>query len=382
MRKKWRLVPVELWQLAKMESWLNEQAQYGWQLVKLNGLFATFEQSSSPMGQYRIVITKEADTIPTNVAQLEQAGWDYIVSHQHYHIFYSQQFTAATDVLPDLASQAESFAKITKKTKQQLLLNGVFLIIFGSIFFMLFNSTDTPIRNLIEGKILSTVLFVVGYIINIIQRIFEYLAQRRLQQQLEQADLMDYQTDWRGEHVRKVFWNVGYIAIVILIGLMLWKELNNLHYQTLPKDTESLHLLRLHMIEKTELLTREEFIAEDVDWYNFMEQRWTLLAPKQYKVNETMMVQTKPMNYEPRLEFNVIECIVPNLASALFDEFKEYYELENTSLETYGSFDQIAVRQSYDNYVRILTLKDKRVQYVSYWGEADIQIILQALNNL
>ncbi|MCH7321463.1 hypothetical protein LZ480_06105 [Solibacillus sp. MA9] len=78
----------------------------------------------------------------------------------------------------------------------------------------------------------------------------------------------------------------------------------------------------------------------------------------------------------------MVECTVPSLANALFDEWVTYYRFENDTELSHMAFDQVLVEKIYADSTRILAIKDNRVQYVDYRGEATIETILNALEKL
>ena len=102
------ILPVELWQIDLVESWLIEQAQNGWVLEKMNGPSMTFQKTEPQNLEYRMIVMPEKESTPTNMEELEQAGWHYVASYQYYHIFCSQQAGAMTEIEKDLMKQAQS----------------------------------------------------------------------------------------------------------------------------------------------------------------------------------------------------------------------------------------------------------------------------------
>lgn len=149
----------------------------------------------------------------------------------------------------------------------------------------------------------------------------------------------------------------------------------------MPKNTEHLPILRLNMIEPPKEM--ELSIIDYTDIMNSFEQNWSIFAPIQYEVSERVNIPTENQaTYSPWLNFRVIECTVPSIAKALFNEWVIFYRFENDTKLSHAAFDQVLVEQIHEDSIRILTRKDQRVQYVDYQGEANVETILRALENL
>ncbi|MCH7321464.1 DUF2812 domain-containing protein [Solibacillus sp. MA9] len=382
MRKKRKLVPVELWQRGQMESWFTEQAQHGLKLEKINSFMATFQKTEPQDLEYRMIIMHEKDNFPTNTKALEQEGWQYVVSYEYYHIFCSQQADATTEI-EVLTEQAASFEGVLKKITNQIIIYSVAIVVMLALAVTLFLNGSKPITNLIEGYSLSSFSLILVYSCIGIIYSRELLMIRRIKKQLEQGIAFDYRANWRSSSVKKYIWKIGYFAIVAAIVLILLKQVNNRDYETLPTNTGDLPLLRLEMIEKPVKLTRNEMMADDIDWKNSLMKNWSIFAPIQYELRENVYLTVENQaNYSPQLKFRVIECTMPSIATALFDEWVTYYRFENDSELSHTAFDRVLVEKIYKDTVRILTKKDNRVQYVDYLGEASIETILKALENL
>ncbi|MCH7321462.1 DUF2812 domain-containing protein [Solibacillus sp. MA9] len=142
MDTKRKRVPFELWNIWKIESWLIEQAQNGRILEKLSSFRATFRLAEPQNLEYRMIVMPEKDTTPTNTQELEQAGWDYVTSHQYYHIFCSQQADATTEIEKDLMKQAQSFSGILLDLRKRLLFNVLMIVAFIGLVIALFMDVE------------------------------------------------------------------------------------------------------------------------------------------------------------------------------------------------------------------------------------------------
>ena len=209
----------------------------------------------------------------------------------------------------------------------------------------------------------------------------DYLGIVRMKRQLEQGIALDYRAYWQVSGLKKLIWHVVYVAVIVIGFALLVKQVYAYDFLDLPDDTTDLPVLRLHMIEPEE---RQPDLAQSIEegGSNFLITNWTIVAPVQYETRERgPMLKENDAAYTPTLTFKVTECFVPSFASALYDEMAGYYFVEGKAQQV-GAFDQVFVEQLHDDHIRLLTLKDKRVQYVDYQGEANLETILQALENL
>lgn len=381
MRKKRKLVPVELWQLGKVESWLTEQGQNGLQLEKFNGFLATFLQSEPQQVEYRMMVMPKKDMPPTNTAELALRGWEFVASYQFYNIFCSQNAEATSEIEPDLAKQADALTGVMKQARNNFLINLVSIVIFVILGAVLLRDAQTPIENFLEGLSMGLFVMVFSSSCATLIQLRDYVSILRIKRQLEQGIARDYRTYWQISSFRKLIWYASYVTVIVICFVILIKQVNQFDHLDLPKNTADLPVLRLHMIEPQNRLA-DLAKSEAEDWYNTLITNSTVFAPVQYETRERVpILQENEAAYTPTLTFKVTECMVPILASALYDELADHYDLAGEE-HSVAAFDQVLVEQLYDDHIRLLTLKDKRVQYVDYQGEADIETILLELENL
>ena len=381
MRKKRKLIPVEMWQLEKVESWLTELGQNGLQLEKFSSLFATFLQSEPQQVEYRMIVMPKKDTPPTNIEELALEGWDFVASHEFYHIFRSQKADATSEIEPDLTKQAQALTGILKQARNQFFINLGMVVLGIIVSALLMFKAVNPIEHFVEGQSMGIFVMIFSSSCLTVNYLRDYLGITRMKRQLSQGIALDYRAYWQVASLKKLMWHVGYVAVIFIGFAVLVKQVYAYNFLDLPLDTTDIPVLRLHMIEPQERLA-ELAQSEEEDWYNWLITNRTLVAPVQYETREQVSIlQENEAAYTPTLTFKVTECIVPSLASALYDELAGSYYVEGEA-RSVAAFDQVFVEQLHDDHVRLLTLQGKQVQYVDYEGEADLETILQALENL
>jgi len=378
---KSKLLRLAFWEIGKVESWLIEQAQQGLILVKLTGYKATFQLAEPQQLEYRMIVMPEKDTVPKNLKELEQAGWYYVTSYQYYHIFCSQQADATTEIEEDLMKQSESLSGVLLDLRKQLLFSVLMILMFIGLVISLVVDTQTPVMSMIEGSSIMVLLFMFTIGSSVLTNYQNYLKLMRIKKKLAQGIALDHHENWRSPKLKKFGWGwINFVLATILIWMIVISFTKSGH-ETLPKNTEHLPILRLNMIEPPKEM--ELSVIDYTDIMNSLEQNWSIFAPIQYEVSERVNIPTENQaTYSPRLNFRVIECTVPSIAKALFNEWVIFYRFENDTKLSHAAFDQVLVEQIHEDSIRILTRKDQRVQYVDYQGEANVETILRALENL
>lgn len=134
-RKKIRkIIPLSLYDIPGVESWLEEQANAGLFPVFFDG-WATFEPTGVPGTRFRLEPWGKMGTEPTE-EQLElyrQAGWEYALTiGRAYFLFYATD-PDAVELYSDYQSRGESLERLEKSLKRHWRIGTAIWLVLGSL---------------------------------------------------------------------------------------------------------------------------------------------------------------------------------------------------------------------------------------------------------
>ncbi|MCI8424015.1 MAG: DUF2812 domain-containing protein [Lawsonibacter sp.] len=143
------IVPVSLYDIPGMETWLEEQANQGLFPLHL-GSYAHFTRCGVPGTRFRLEPfgKGETDPAPERLSLYKQAGWAYAMPVGNvYHLFYAED-PAAPELYSDWSSRGMSLERLAKQVRrlryQNWLVLGAILLIFLSAVFIA--TTFSPLR--------------------------------------------------------------------------------------------------------------------------------------------------------------------------------------------------------------------------------------------
>ena len=103
----WRLLPFDVTQYARMESWLEDMAAQGWLLTDgVLPLLVQFQRGDAPQRRYRIIpVTDrlESGAEADEIALYETYGWKHVYQRRGMEIFYTD-YPHAEELFTDAAS--------------------------------------------------------------------------------------------------------------------------------------------------------------------------------------------------------------------------------------------------------------------------------------
>ena len=134
VKKIRKIIPLSLYDIPGVESWLEEQANAGLFPVFFDG-WATFEPTGVPGTRFRLEPWGKMGTEPTE-EQLElyrQAGWEYALTiGRAYFLFYATD-PDAVELYSDYQSRGQSLERLEKSLKRHWRIGTAIWLVFGSL---------------------------------------------------------------------------------------------------------------------------------------------------------------------------------------------------------------------------------------------------------
>ena len=165
------LRPAELYDVAVMESWLEERDREGYHLLRFRGFYGIFylDRTASPI-RYRLqpLLRKEKSPPPEMAEAYRELGWEYVSTLAGtFHVWRCSD-PEAPELDTDPVVQGMGYGYLKRKMRRHLLCLPAILLLC-LVFFVLpwvWSTGDMPLVNQLEqalpGEALFWLLMVVG----------------------------------------------------------------------------------------------------------------------------------------------------------------------------------------------------------------------------
>lgn len=134
--KIWRLLPFDVTQFERMESWLEDMAAKGWLLTdEILPLLVQFQKSEPRQRRYRIIPVTDriaAGAEEDEIALYETYGWIHVYQRRGMEIFFTD-YPNAEELFTDAAS-------FTMRAKRHLLGHGLAILCIVLLFLWILRS--------------------------------------------------------------------------------------------------------------------------------------------------------------------------------------------------------------------------------------------------
>jgi len=344
------LIPCAMWDMERLESWLEDMALEGWYL-RQDGIFAgfaSFEKVAPRKVRYRLEITPKkrgimqdsSDTPDDEALSIsESMGWQFVASHWQYYIYRCEDETASelhTD--PELLS--ESINALRKRE-----LSSIITLLFWICIYPLLKTWGETLRMIISlGTPLSALILL--YIAwEATAALTKYLHLRKLRVKLREKGSLDRGLDWKKGHIAKrVLRNFSIVLLIAILtlGLIRWKNDESL-YEAVDPD-------KIPFALPGDIYPDAEVSYVDGVIESRMRIRSDFLSPEIISVKTMCEINDERGRFDTFIIANYYEMRTEGLAKSLYGEMRRqaprarhYSELEYPELSTDEEFYYIDI---------------------------------------
>lgn len=161
MKRVYKLTPVREYDVAGVESWLEDMARRGLYLKKFRPLFCTFERGEPGEVRYRLEPHRRVldDELPQSMLELyEQFGWDCVDEVNRSMLIFSTRNPDAPELHTDPELQETQWRKLYKSARNGFVANLLLALALLAFTGYLLLGKGTPVLSLVEDSILPLVL--------------------------------------------------------------------------------------------------------------------------------------------------------------------------------------------------------------------------------
>jgi hypothetical protein len=374
-----KLLPVNVYDIAKTQSYLKDMSKKGYFIKKI-GTFAYFEKGVPEERSYRLepLMKKEGRPSEEKLEYYEACGWKYVCTIASAFHLYETSREDFEELHTDPVTQSYAFERLNQKMKAAFMIS--LLLIPISLFQLLhsFFFTDTPMLNAVEyGNGTYSVLMVLVTII-LGREIFENRKKLRfLLKNLQTGREMVQEERYQVKYTPYVF----HTMIVILSTLLIITNLSILFTgweKKLDAYGEEVPALRLSDIEDHKSFEIDDQYRRS----NLISYEAGELAASVYEISESGIIKEELWKdesgiYSPSLRTEYYELRWSFLGKRLLKDLiiyaLDFHRYESFTFEELleTRFDQavtIRVKETQMFFGRL----GKKIVYVNYHGYEDL----------
>jgi hypothetical protein len=387
----YKLRPSDYWRIGEHESWFQDMAAKGFHLKKMGLHFAHFAKGEPKKMKYRIDVSIKKKISPEQIQMYADSGWDYVTGFQSFHVFSSPSSLGAPELHTDPAEQSYTLKELNKKLGLNAGIVAAAMIFMIGMLFSIWFLDGTPTFVLVEGIAIQLTILTsyMGYLAYTSLR--AAISIRALRKNLIEGKSIDHHAPWKKHYRLNSIITFLFTVVIGLSAILPFIQLVKSDTKTLPVESPDLPIVRLADVEQNPALVRGEstYMSDNVDWGNRYTYYWSPLAPVQYETDENGMVPGKMWEdgsgeYSPSMNTRVYQLSVPGMADNLISDLIKRYRYENSGDDyvktKHPDFDLLIVHEE-EEKKEVFASKGKAVIYVRYYGYANINSIIENIEN-
>ena len=383
-----KIRPADFWRIGEHESWFSDMAKEGLHFHSMGTYFARFKKGEPKEMEYRIEVTSTKDISDEQIMMYEDNGWEYISSFGQFHVFASPKERNAVEIHTDPAEQFFTLQTLNKRLRTNaiivFLLSALAIGLNTSIWFL----DNTPILQLVKGHVIQSSIISLIMLYNIYLTSRGSLAILALQKKLKHGIPIDHHAPWKKGFHRSAIINVAFLTIALISVYLPFKSIIVMDTITLPVEETYHKVVRLAELEQLPDLKRDEYFIDGVDWANRLSTKWSIVAPKQYEIDESgetfiTTASNEKIEYNPSLSSEVYELRMKSLVEPLVQDLIIWHSRHRNHAETFikkqnSSFDYLYVNEEEINK-EVIAAKGNVVTVVRYSGNATTDVLIEKI---
>ncbi|MEH7251883.1 DUF2812 domain-containing protein [Neobacillus niacini] len=386
----YKLRPSDYWRIGEHENWFADMAAKGFHLKKMGLQFVKFVKGEPKEMRYRIDVSIEKKITPEQIQMYAESGWDYVTSNKYFHVFSSPVERNAAELHTDPAEQSYTLKELDKKLALNAGFVAIAMILIISMLSSLWFLDGTPIFVLVDGMAIQQTILAIFLGYSAYTSLQAAISIRALRKDLINGIPIDHHAPWKKHYRLNSIIAFLFTVVVGLSAIIPFIQLVKSDTKTLPEASLDLPFVRLADVEQNPALVRDEpYMIDDVDWGNRYTYYWSPFAPIQYETDENGVVPGRMWEdgsgeYSPSMHTRVFKLSIPSMADHLISDLIKRYKYESRDEDfvktKHPTFDLLIVHEE-EAMREVFASKGKAVIHVRYYGYADINAIIENIEN-
>lgn len=323
MNAVYKLTPVEPFDLAAVESWLEDLAEQGLYLKRFRPLFSSFTRGAPRRIRYRVEYVPGLwpdDEVPGRLFDLyEEMGWDYVgpIGNERSLLIFRARTAHAPEPHTDPPVQGELLNKLARRLRRNFILVCVLLAIaLGIPAFSVLDSGTLWLELVQESALFLVFLYGIVLLFSLPSEWKDWRRMAALSRSLRQGIPLTHKIPYKNRSRRNLLSFLFFVTLaVLLIFTQYILPFTGGPAQNLDK-LKDFTLISIQSLEG-EGYRSDSFVADGVDYANFCDRERYLLAPTAW---ETVQSGKWDNNLWVRLEVDWYCPLIPSMAQPLAND--------------------------------------------------------------
>lgn len=374
-----RFIPVSIYDIEGMESWLSDMAAEGLLLKGFGRFFAHFEKGEVQKVIYRVEPACKACEMPNDeiLEYYKDSGWNYISHINKTFFIYRSTYDEMKEIHTDPVVQSYTYEALNRKLKSTTILVTILSLLVIGMILSIYLINEQPVLYMIQGEFINQLIVLILELFTIICSIRDARAVNKLLKQLKSGVPITHKRNYKKNKVLTIS---GYSLLVlasILIIILPILQIVKSWDKNIEDVTRPLPTISLDALEKNEgFRYHNEISYNGRNYDNDVIYDWSPLSPVQYKINqkgiiEDMMWEDNSGVYKPSLTTEYYKLSFSILAKPLMEDLiKRYIDpYDNMTMEELSvkGFDR-AVLATKGESQQLFACKGNEVIYLKYYG--------------
>lgn len=391
-----KLIPVDLYNIPGMESWLAELAGRGLFLEQFGTVRARFTNGApSPATRYRLEPMGGAvDGEYTAYAATQ--GWHWVCAlGRTFHVYRTDR-PDAPELHTDPVAQSYTLDALNKRLRRYSVFLAVSFLLIAGLLGSIYLFSPWPWLSAIQGGFVNQLILVVVELISVLCFLTQTGGIRRLRRQLREGVPLRHEADYRKDSRRILLLNTLSTLLVLSSLVVIIPTFAGGHWsKPLDEVTGEIPFLSLAELEGDPGYQPlpSAYQPNGQDLYHWARYEWSPLATH-YEVEQNGQIPGRTTadgdTYTCSLDLDYYDLAFAFLANPVLDDLVYRYTEYNYFPEEYTvaemahpGLNRAVVAQDNDwPGCRIFAAAGDRVVYVRYYGALDQNALLEAAARL
>lgn len=388
MKYAYKLTPVSRYDIAGLESWLEDMATQGLFLKTFRPLFCSFAKGDPKPTRYRLEPQRRTlvDRPSQSMLDLYQEfGWTLVDTANDAMLIFSTQDPRAPELHSDPTIQQEQWHKLYKSERRGFWFDLLLIPPLAAMLLWLLGR-ETPVLALLTTAFLPIVLFLCFHLATLPGRWLDIRKLSRIARQLKEGVPLDHRAAYPRRRPQAV---ISFLAYVILLAAITVCQYILPFTGGGPGPLDQMTdfaPLSLEVLEGEDVQP-SHYMGGGVDYSNFCDRERYLLCWDQWRVVQSGTCG--PDSLWPRMEIDWYAPLLSSLAPALAKEQLGRYQIldadiwwaappEDMVLWTVEEFqtegvDYLAVARREDGFQIAAVAAQGKTAVVRYTGHGDLR---------
>lgn len=374
-----RFIPVSVYDIVGMESWLSDMAAKGLFLKGFGRFFAHFEKGEPQKLIYRLEPADKAAKIPNDeiLEYYKASGWNYISHINEAFFIYMSTDGEVEEIHTDPVVQSYTYEALNRKLKGTTILVTILTLIVIGMILSIYLINEQPFLYMIQGEFVNQLVLLILELFVIICSIRDARAINKLLKQLKSGVPIAHKKNYKKSKVLRISgYSLLVLASILIIILPILQIIKGWD-KNIEDNTKPLPTISLDVLEENEgFRYYNEISYSGRNYDNDVQYDWSPLSPVQYKINqkgivEDMMWEDNSGEYKPSLTTEYYKLSFSILAKPLMEDLITRYRVpyDNLIVEelSFKGFDR-AVLVTKGVRQQLYACKGNEVIYLRYYG--------------